>query len=207
MIVEKSPRNALRVPFLRAVFPEAKFIHVLRDGRDVACSLSAGINGEKWRHAKPVDWRELQQKYDGALRCAYVWRRIVETTLEDLQGADQMQLSYQDLVLDPQSAARRVLEYLGLPASPRVSSFCQRIQDETAGSYHALGQLEWYREDHPYRLGRWRHNLSSDEQRAVNEALWDLLVKLGFEKGANGHSIDARAIAPPVAYEGIPAQE
>lgn len=33
-IMEKTPSNCLRVPFIRKVFPEAKFIHLVRDGRD-----------------------------------------------------------------------------------------------------------------------------------------------------------------------------
>jgi hypothetical protein len=39
IIVDKSPRNSLKIPFLLAIFPKAKFIHVLRDGRDATLSI------------------------------------------------------------------------------------------------------------------------------------------------------------------------
>ena len=37
-VLDKAPRNSLRIPFLRQVFPNARFIHIFRDGRD--CTLS-----------------------------------------------------------------------------------------------------------------------------------------------------------------------
>jgi len=37
LVVEKNPRNVLRVSFIQQVFPEAKIIHIVRDGRDCAC--------------------------------------------------------------------------------------------------------------------------------------------------------------------------
>jgi hypothetical protein len=38
-VVDKSPRNCFKIPFLLAVFPEAQFIHVIRDGRDAVLSI------------------------------------------------------------------------------------------------------------------------------------------------------------------------
>jgi hypothetical protein len=40
MIVEKTPENSFKIPFLHAVFPNAKWIHIVRDGRDVTLSIS-----------------------------------------------------------------------------------------------------------------------------------------------------------------------
>ena len=45
MFVEKSPRNILRVPYVRAIFPEARIVHIVRDGRDVACSMVPACGG------------------------------------------------------------------------------------------------------------------------------------------------------------------
>ncbi len=39
VVVDKSPRNSLRIPFLRSVFPDAKFVHIVRDGRDTVLSM------------------------------------------------------------------------------------------------------------------------------------------------------------------------
>jgi hypothetical protein len=39
MVVDKSPRNSLKILFILKIFPQAKFIHILRDGRDVTLSI------------------------------------------------------------------------------------------------------------------------------------------------------------------------
>jgi hypothetical protein len=39
LIVDKSPRNSLKIPFIKAIFPQARFIHLIRDGRDATLSI------------------------------------------------------------------------------------------------------------------------------------------------------------------------
>ena len=39
IVVDKSPRNSLKISFIRKIFPEARFIHIIRDGRDVTLSI------------------------------------------------------------------------------------------------------------------------------------------------------------------------
>jgi hypothetical protein len=39
LVVDKSPRNSLKIPFIKAIFPQARFIHLVRDGRDAALSI------------------------------------------------------------------------------------------------------------------------------------------------------------------------
>jgi hypothetical protein len=39
LVVDKSPRNSLKIPFILEIFPQGKFIHILRDGRDVTLSI------------------------------------------------------------------------------------------------------------------------------------------------------------------------
>ncbi len=55
ILVEKTVSNTLRVPFVREIFPEARFIHLIRDGRDVTESAM-----RMWQ--KPPNWHYLLQK-------------------------------------------------------------------------------------------------------------------------------------------------
>jgi len=57
IVVEKSPENCFRVPYVRAVFPEAKWIHILRDGRDSVES----IYRESEKRKRIVEHRDLAQ--------------------------------------------------------------------------------------------------------------------------------------------------
>jgi len=49
VLIDKSPRNSLKIPFILAIFPRAKFIHLLRDGRDVALSIH-----KEWRRRRSI---------------------------------------------------------------------------------------------------------------------------------------------------------
>lgn len=180
LLVEKCPRNALRVPFLREVFPEAKMIHIIRDGRDVACSLMPGIGGEKWSHLKPPGWRDIARQYQGVTRCAMAWRAVLEVAMEDLADVPHLQVRYEDLVREPVMTAKKILNFLALDEDPNVVAFASQIQDRTTDSYLAKGQDRWCRDDHSRRVGRWRENISPDEQAEVLRLIGPTLERLGY---------------------------
>lgn len=177
--VEKSPRSTARIPFLRTVLPEAKLIHIIRDGRDTACSLVPGM-GDKWDHLKPPGWQEMAAKHTGVIRCAHAWRAIVEMALADLQGVPHLELRYESLLARPVEEAKRIYAYLGLDEPAGLEEFCRKISDKTEGTYQAKGQDRWFRPDHQRRVGRWRDNLSPEEQAAVEEITAPLLKRLGY---------------------------
>lgn len=181
VVVEKCPRNALRVPYLRVLLPEARLIHIVRDGRDVACSLRPGIGGKEWNHLKPPDWRRLAG-LPWHERCARVWGETVELAERELEGTGRLLVRYEDLLRDPAREAARVLEHLGLPPSPRVDAFLPRISDRLEGGYVAGGgSLAWHRLDHERRVGRRRENLSDSERREVERILAPTLARFGYE--------------------------
>jgi hypothetical protein len=89
-------------------------------------------------------------------------------------------ISRQQLVMQPQGEARKLLRHLHLPEDAAVMEFCKKIQDATPGSYHAQHQKRWYREDHTFRIRRWRENLTTQEQDAIGKILHPLLRRLGY---------------------------
>ncbi len=177
---EKCPRSVLRVPFIRAVFPEARLIHIVRDGRDVACSMLPGVGGNDWRHLKPPNWKQLLERERGAVRCAKAWLAIMEIALADFTGAPHFSLKYEDLVSAPKSMAEKLLRFLDLPPHKNVWAFCRNIQNHTADSYHAQKQVKWFQADHEVRVGRWRENLSGEETNVLEEVLHPMLQRLGY---------------------------
>jgi hypothetical protein len=180
IVVEKNPRNILRVPFLRAVFPEAKFIHIVRDGRDVTCSLLPGIGGRFWAHVRPPQWREIFSRYRGVIRCAHAWNETIRIGLNDLADVPHLRIRYEDLVASPREIAGQIFEYLGLPLHPNVIEFCRNIQNSTEGTYQAKYQTVWSRRDHRRRVGRWRENLTAEQQHDITRILAPTLESLGY---------------------------
>lgn len=181
LVVEKCPRNTLRIPFLRRTFPEARFIHIIRDGRDVACSLVPGLAAGRWQHLRPPDWQQIEAEYEGVCRCAMAWQSVVRIALADLAAVPHLEVRYENLVRDPVGTARLIFTFLGLPDAPEVHDFAGRVHDQTTGSYHAQHQVQWFRPDHATRIGRWRENLSAAQQARVQSLIGPLLHSLGYE--------------------------
>lgn len=183
LVVEKCPRNTLRVPFLKTVFPEAKIIHIVRDGRDVACSLMPGIGGDEWLHLKPPGWRSLMENYIGLERCARAWQEIVTIALDDLGTFDHLQVRYEHLAgpsIVKRSTINDIRAYLALKRDPAMSKFAGKIQDRTAGSYHAKEQIAWYKDGHTRRIHRYRENMTPAEQEQITEILAPTLERLSY---------------------------
>lgn len=181
LLVEKNPRSALRIPMIRSIFPEARLIHIVRDGRDVACSMVPGCGGNRWSHLRPPGWRQMMQQYAGAFRCAHAWLKTMQFLLDDLADTPHLLVRYEDLVADSPAKASEIFEYLQAPVTAEVDAFCERISDRTDGSYHAQHQSDWFRPDHEVRVGRWRQNLTDAEAETINDLLTPMLRRLGYE--------------------------
>jgi hypothetical protein len=99
--VEKTPANSLYANHLRSWFPGLKLIDIIRDGRDVACSLIKvgwGPNDP----IKALDW----------------WAQITVTTkrsLAELTSESLLQIRYEDFVLNPKETKEQILRFMGLP--------------------------------------------------------------------------------------------
>jgi hypothetical protein len=172
------PAEYVAIPYITSIFPEAKIIHIVRDGRD-GCSLLPGIGSAEWMHLKPPNWKTLLSE-EPITRCAMVWRDIVEIALSDLSSVPHLMVKYEDMVLAPENVAKIILNYLGLSWDSRVQEFCRHIQNSTRNSYHAQYSTAWYRDNHSIRVGRWKENLDARQQALVQEILGNTLGKLGY---------------------------
>jgi len=188
ILLEKNPKHVLRIPFLKALFPHARFLHILRDGRDTACSLMFRNRGSSWGHLEIPGWRDLLEKYpqENHIRCAHQWRdsvTIARRDAESLKPGEYVEVRYEDLLRDPGMTVAALLEFLGLEPAPEVGAFLPKIQDETAGSYHARRQVRHYVENHSRRTGRYRENLTPEQIAEVEAVCGGLLLELGYATG------------------------
>jgi hypothetical protein len=134
-LVEKSPKNTLRIPFLRALFPDAQFLHLTRDPRSNIASLIRGwrsdrhktyplpngfsIEGytsDRWSFVLQPGWRRL----DGsplATVCADQWLACNRACIDHLDSG-ALRIRYEDLVGDATSTMRRVASWAGIDPDP-----------------------------------------------------------------------------------------
>jgi hypothetical protein len=103
---EKTPRNSFWMEEIFALFPDAQFIHVVRDGRDQAIDIS---DSQLWPYSV----------YSGAT----LWQRYVNAVRESaerLPSGAFLEIRYEDLCAAPEPGVRRLCEFLGEAYEPRM---------------------------------------------------------------------------------------
>lgn len=108
---EKTPDYVRRVRLLNRLFPDAKLIHLIRDGRNVALSLL------DWATPKKGPGRiELWNESPIAV-CAMWWKWLVDQGLEQAKGLNESvycEVKYEDLTASPESSVRELCDFLQL---------------------------------------------------------------------------------------------
>ncbi len=140
--LEKTPKNALRIPFLRAVFPDALFIFLHRNPRDGIASIIEAWrsgnfvtypelprwSGPPWSLLLPPGWRSLNGAKLEEI-AAFQWKVANQQILDDLAELPDDQwcaVGFDDFLDDTAGQVRRLCEFAGVP-------FGQRMQALTAG--------------------------------------------------------------------------
>ena len=142
-LIDKTPRNVLRVPFVDRIFPDARYVFLMRDGRDNVNSLInawrspryrtyrlpephsiPGVDPNWWKFVLYPGWRD---DVGGPLEvvCAHQWVAANEHALDafaDIPESRWTKLRYEDLVARPDAEIGRVLAFLGLPHDAAVMS-------------------------------------------------------------------------------------
>jgi hypothetical protein len=111
---DKTPAYTLSVDFIDALFPEALFLHIVRDAHDVVQS-----HRERWG-------------YRAALRATAEWPTYVRAAHRAgarLGDARYLELRYEALVESPEPTLRRVFAFLGEPWDPRVLDYRSEPHD------------------------------------------------------------------------------
>jgi len=127
--LEKTPKNALRIPFLDAAFPDAQFIFLWREPRsNIASIIEAWKAGrwvtyrglderpDPWSLLLPPDWRAMR---DASLPeiAAFQWESANRFALDDLESVDRDRwttVTYEGLVANPRAVIERLTKFLGL---------------------------------------------------------------------------------------------
>jgi hypothetical protein len=173
---EKTPRNISRIGEIFRCFPAARFVHVLRDGRDVACSLRTHP-----RH-RVVDGKLVPTgNWKPIAGCARRWVRDIEGSRRWWSDARFHSVRYEDLVLDPRPALERLMAFIGeewdeamLAHAAADSPF--RDATRFAQNPEALGAVS------TASLSRWQRDLDEKDRRTFKRIAGGLLVELGYAK-------------------------
>ena len=176
--VQQSPRFIAkytgwsRFGFMDRAFPDARYVHVVRDGRAVAASLLEVGFWEGWRGPEQWRWGPLSEEHERlweasdrsfAVLAGLQWKLLVENIRE--AGAElgdrYREVRYEEFAADPLSSVDALRLWCGLPAAARLA---ERV---TALGVRDVGE-------------KWR-TLGVEEQGRLSEALGPTLRALGYD--------------------------
>ncbi len=174
--VEQTPELAHVVQIIPLAYPEARIVHIVRDGRDVACSLlekpwlrreqarsdDAGLPyGSYARFWVEPDRRDEFETATDSRRAAWVWRRYVTAARS---AEDALELRYEQLAESPERVAAELGRHLGAPVAPLVASLDRAHADS---------------------VGRFRTDLDEAQLADVMDEAGELLRELGYVSSAS----------------------
>ncbi|MEQ9236749.1 sulfotransferase family protein [Coleofasciculus sp. E2-BRE-01] len=170
---DKTPRNIIAVPFLYRLFPHAKFIHLFRDGRDVALSTKAA----PWKTI-PYRSNKVKNTYGNALKRWVDW---IETFHIDAKALKltYLPVRYEDLVCSPKSEIQKILDFIEVEWSDQVLNPYKFEHDTVEGE----GRKSFYLRQSidTQALYRWKKELNWFERRSTKAIGEETLLKLGYE--------------------------
>ena len=171
--VEQTPETAFVVRAAALGCPEASFVHIVRDGRDVVCSLlergwlragrGGGDDAGLPYGAGPRFWVEVGRERDfaessDARRAAWAWRRYVSAARE-APPERLHEVRYERLARDPEGVAAELAAFLDVPPGALARGL--------------LGA-------HDMSVGRWSRDLSAEDLAEVEVECGELLQQLGY---------------------------
>ena len=166
-----------RIGFLRQVFPDARFLHIVRDGRAVASSMLAvpfwkGWEGpERWGFGPlSAEHQQIWERYDRSFHAlaALEWNLLLDAMKQASGGlaADHfMEVRYEDVCADTSAAMQDIARFAGIDWLPGF---------ERALAAHTVESAN----------DKWRQDLTAEQQRIISEIEQPWLAHYGYAAAA-----------------------
>jgi hypothetical protein len=167
---------------VQRALPEAHFIHVIRDGRDVVLSRA-----RKSRRPKPVGLAARRWK-----------RRVIATRTRSHSIRHYTEVRFEDLIADAESTLRGVCEFIELPFDPAMLAYHERAAErlteidrdlparrgrpELEAAPRIAAHAHAFEPPAPERVGAWRSDMSARDLPIFDAEAGDLLGELGYER-------------------------
>jgi hypothetical protein len=170
--VEQTPETSFALRPAQRAYPQGRIVQMVRDGRDVVCSLLEkrwladerggvddvglpyGAHARSWVEPERV---EEFQRASEACRAAWAWRRY--TTAVSETAPDALEVRYEELAADPKAMAGRIAAHIQADAEPLAQAL---------------------RAVHAESVGRWRRDLTPEQLAEVEAEAGPLLHELGY---------------------------
>ena len=159
------------------LFNSCKFVHILRDGRDVASSYKK-VNrkkiSSKYAPELPNEIRNIAEEWSGNVR-------LINASLEKIKSNRVYEIRYEDLVRKPKIELKKVCSFLGDKFDIEMLKYHQKSKE---GGQEPKEFLQWKRKtlEPPSddRVGAYREALTQDEKSTFNQIAAPILEKYDY---------------------------
>lgn len=172
-IGDNTPSYVLSIPFLQEIFPNARFIHLVRDPRDVICSIVKMRFGADDLEAAAVEWH-------GTIGCWMMGERHIE-------ASNRIECRYEDLCRSTESSLERLAKFLERNKTQADSALAAHANAAAAGEslFSRVSELPHHRNlTQPISvgsIGRYRSELNESQLRTVEALLQYGMLAYGYE--------------------------
>ena len=176
---DKTPLYLAHVGTLAEIWPEARFVVLVRDGRDVALSLLGVPFGP-----------------NNVWAAARFWARGIDlgTEAADRFGDRVLTVRYEDVVDEPAAQVKRLCEFLGLDYEHDLLAI-----EHTDSAKVLKDQAGWFTNVwagiNSTAVGKWRREMSPDDQRVFDQVAGAQLERMGYERRPAEGTLSSREVA------------
>jgi hypothetical protein len=173
---DKTPNNIYAIPNILTWYPNAKVIHLIRDGRDVVCSLRHHRK-EHIKNGKIVP----RHNNNPIGLCAQKWLEETSAGLPFRNHPRYLEVIYEQFLEDPEAILKKVCDFIEEDYSPQMldTSIVTKCSQLIGSKLNNPGA------DRPIERGslnRWEKDLTPEEQHTFNNIAGHLLIALGYAK-------------------------
>jgi hypothetical protein len=153
-LAERTPLHVYHVELMGAIYPDASFVHIIRDGRDVALSQIRQLWG-------PPTLAEAAEE----------WRSSVVTARSGDLPDRLLEVRYEELLARPEESFRALYEWLGLEVTPAIMAGAMAEAKSVANLTHS---------DPRVGAAKWRSSASDRDIAEIEAVAGPLLAELGY---------------------------
>lgn len=161
-----------RMKYLMKAFPNARFIHIVRDGRAVAASYQTKIEKNKWNTWNEKEWWasgwpdqwQTNWRENGSMMLgfvAYQWKFFVSEILKDaksIPSGQYIEIKYKDIIDSPLDTFNEIFDFSSLSPCPKVDWYLRNIN---------LGDMN----------KKWMNKYTRDEKEVLNSIISEPQLK------------------------------